>query len=484
MKNNFDNSKDDNKPTGPAPSSNADLARARSWFEKGQALVEKKNYDYAIESYISGLYFWPEAVDEGHKPCRAAALFRGGKKISLTDKIKYKTGVKDPKKAMLNAEMLLSKEPQNISHMESLFKNAARGRFDKTVMWIGQILADAITREEKPNPARFVMLREIYEELADRNCETDPPMAIEAMEHAVEALSRLKVLKPKDMEVSTDLRDVAGKLTILKGQYSTADSFRDSIDDSETQRELHDKDRVVQSDDRMEELIAQAEIGYQSDRANIGAINKLTDLLCRRENEADEIKAIGILVNAYKETNEYRLKMQADDIRIRQLNRQAREIAASKDKEAARKHLKEILRFELNAYKDRAKHYPTDLRIRYQYGVRLFRARLYDEAIPIFQEARNDPKTRTMCNLYIGRCFYRKAYYSQATDVFREAIEIHETPDDELGKDLHYWLGRTYESDGKSEDALKIYGQIIQWDYNYRDVRKRMDALHKQNGAS
>ena len=145
--------------------------------------------------------------------------------------------------------------------------------------------------------------------------------------------------------------------------------------------------------------------------------------------------------------------------------------------ELASKRRREKMFDELKVYRDRALQDPTNLQTRYQYGVRLFRAELLDDAIPLFQEARNDPKTRTMCNLYIGRCFYQKAYYSQSIDILQEAIETHETPDDELGKDLHYWLGRTYESDGKSEDALKIYGQIIQ----HRDVRKRMDALQEQN---
>jgi len=461
--------------------SDSELSKARSWFKKGQELAAIKNYDYAIESYINGLNFWPEAVEEGHKPCRAAALFRGGKKQSFTDKFKYKGMSKDPKKAMISAEMLLSKEPHNISHMETIFKNAAKGRFDDTVMWIGEILSDAVAREEKLNPSRLVLMRQIYEEIGDRLSDTKPAMAIAALERAVEALTRLKSLKPTDLDISTDLRDVAGKLTIVKGQYSTANSFRDSVSDSELQQELQDKERLVQTDQRIDELLVGAQGRYQSDPTSVQAINELVDLLCRKEDEADEVKAIGILVKAYEDTDEYRYKMQAEDIRIRQLNRKAREIATAKDKEAARKHLKETLRFELKAYKGRTRHYPTDLRMKYQYGTRLFKAKLYDEAIPILQEARNDPKTRALCNLYIGRCFYEKGYYSQTIDILREAIESHDPPDDDLGKNLHYWLGRTYESDGKVEDALKIYGQIIQWDYNYRqgDVRKRIDALKK-----
>jgi len=366
--------------------------------------------------------------------------------------------------------------------MEAMFKNAARAKFEQTVMWIGEILADAADREEKPGLDRFATMRKVYEEMGDRHRNTDPAMAIAAYDRAVRALSRMSSLKPQDMNISTDLRDVAGKLTILKGKYDTADSFRDSQHDSDAQRELHDKDRAFQSDERVEELIAAAEKRLEEDPTDRNRINDLVNLLCRRENEKDEVRAIGMLVKAYKSSNDYRFKMRADDIRMAQLRRVARQTAASGDRHAVQHHLREQLRFELSVFKERAQQYPTDLRVRYQYGLRLFRAGRPDEAIPVLQEARNDPKIRSSCNLCIGRCFFEKGYHTQAIETFREAIRTHEHHDDDLGKDLNYRLGRAYEAAGQKEEALKIYGQIIQWDYNYRsgEVRKRIDDLKTQ----
>ncbi len=60
--------------------SETEKEKARLWFQKGQSLAAQRNYDYAIATYLSGLEIWPDAVEEGHKPCRAAALFRGPKK--------------------------------------------------------------------------------------------------------------------------------------------------------------------------------------------------------------------------------------------------------------------------------------------------------------------------------------------------------------------------------------------------------------------
>ena len=459
-----------------------EIARARDCFRKAQELAAGKNYDYAIEWYINGLAQWPEAVDEGHKPCRAASLFRGKKKIGFTESMKYKTSGKDAKQAMLNAEMLLSREPQNLAYMEAMFKAADRAGYIDTLMWIGEIYADAADREEKPNPARFTLMRQVYETLGDRVADRTPLVGIQAMQRAFDAQSRLRGLKPTDGVVANELRDLAGKLTILKGKYGSADSFQESVSETADQRELHDKERLIQSQTRMDELIVEAQAKYEADPTNQRAISDLVELLCRREHEASETPAIGLLDKAFKDTEDYRYKLRADDRRIRQLNRRARDVIASGNREKARELLKEQLRFELGVFKDRVRQYPTDLRIRYQYGVRLFKAGRHDEAIPVLQEARNDPKTRQQCSLHIGRCFFEKQYYTQAVDTFRDALANHEIADDDLGKDLHYWLGRAFEADGQIEDALKTYGQLIQWDYNYRngDVRKRIDDLKQR----
>ncbi|MBI4578149.1 MAG: hypothetical protein HY718_00510 [Planctomycetes bacterium] len=465
-------------------SSPAEIAKARECFKKAQELAAVKNYDYAIEWFINGLEQWPEAIDEGHKACRAAALFRGKVKVGFGDSMKYKTGGKDHKRAMLNAEMLLSKDPQNIGYMETMFKAAEKGGYVQTAMWIGEIYADAAVREAKPNPARFQTLRDTYEQVAEKIQATDPRLAIEALDRAVKALEKLHNLKPTDGPIANDLRDMAGKLTILKGNYSSAESFIDSVHDSQQQKEMYDKDRLVQSDERLDELIDAAQARYDANPKDQRLINDLVDLLCRREQEAGEKKAIGILLKAHKELDDYRFKSRACDIRIKQNRRALRAARDTGDHEKYQSLKKESLQFELSVYKDRIKHYPTDMRHRFEYGKRLFEAGHFDEAIPSLQEGRSDRKVRFQCSLYIGRCFFQKSYYAQAVDTLREAIAAYEIPDDDLGKELHYWLGRSCEGGGQTEDALKIYGQLIRWDYNYRkgDVRKRIDDLRSQDG--
>ncbi len=477
-------------PTGDAPDPNArhttppdDRAKAAKWFARAKELQEKHNFDYAIKCYVDGLELWPEAVEDAHKPLRYCSLARrasGGKKLGMLDAAKAPMMGKDPVKAMLNAEWRLAHDPGNLDCMEGLLKNAGKARCDDTIMWAGPVYSEAAETEKKPSAKRFQFLKEVYEELGDRaQARGETSLAVDAYERAIKAMSFQRTLAPDDNQLPVVLRDLSTKLTIIKGRYQTGDSFRDSIRDAEQQAEIHDRDRMVQSEDRLDALIAKAEQDYADNPDVTGKVFTLVDLLCRRDNPKEEQRAITVLLGEYKRTDDYKYKARADDIAIRQWERQVRAAKAGSDADALKAARVDQLRFELTTFKERSEKYPTDQRVKLAYGEKLYRAGRVDEAIPMLQAARNDPKNRTRCGLILGRCFFDKGYFAQAIDTVREAQGLLEVRDDDLGKELTYWLGRSEEAAGQADAARKTYGQLLQLDYNYRDVRDRLDGLMK-----
>lgn len=462
-------------------SSDADKAKAAKLFAHARKVAETRNYDYAIECYLNGLKRWPDAVEEGHKPLRGSAVARrhmGGKKPGVTDKLKYSISHKDALRSMLNAEWLFSRDPANLGYMEGVLKNANKAHCDGTVLWMGAIYGEAIDTEKKPQAKRFELLSDVLEELGDR-CQIrgDRDMAVDAYERGAVALDNQKRLSARDSNLDAAIRNLSSKLTILKGHYQTADSFRESLADGEGQREIHDRQRVVQSDERVRELIAAARRDWEADRDVPGKLISLVDLLCRREDEELETQAIGLLVEEFKRCDNYQFKSRAEDIRRQQLDRRVRSLTASGDREAARQARAELIRFELPVFAARIKKYPNDKRVRFEYGVRLFLVGKLDEAIPVFQTARADPKNRGRSAVYLGRAFLKKKLHQQAMDVLSEALSEHEIADDETGKELLYWQGRSQEAAGLTTEAQASYGQILRMDYNYRDVRGKLDEL-------
>ncbi len=464
----------------------ADKAKARKWFARARELVEGKNWDYAIQCYIDGLGFWPEAVEEGHQMLRLAASernIRGGKRPGIADTMKRSMSGKDAKKAMLNAEWLLAHDPRNISYLEGILKNANKLRCEEALLWVGPLYSNAIESEKKLSPKRFALLREIHEEAGDRASDRrEAALAVQFYEGAAEALRKQMQADPKNLDIENDLRDLSTKLTILKGKYESAGTFTESMRNAEQQQGVQDQERMVQDDSDLRRLLSNAETDLESNPDNAGKVETLVGLLCRREDEKDERRAISVLVDKYKTYGDFRYKMRAEDIRAKQMRRTLRAVQERGDTDQAKKLQIELLKFEISAYRERVKQYPTDNRMRFEYALRLFQAGLFDDAIPEFQASRADPKVRMKADLHLGKCFFKKKYYPQAIGTLGKAVEAYEIPDDAIGKDLRYWLARSMAASGGIDEARKVYGQILELDYNFRDVRDRLQALNDTEG--
>lgn len=477
--------------TGPPTFSEADQNRARQWFRKAADCRERREYDYAIECYITGLGYWPEAVEEGHMPLRSLAIQRqqaGGKKPGLMDNMKRSMSGKDAKQAMLNAEHLLAMDPWNASYADGVLRNASRAGYLQTVKWVAPVVLETLRKDKKPNKGRFKTFRETLAEAAAlANRWGDGAAETWLLEQAVQSLDYLVARSPGDDDLRNEQRDLAGKLTIARGKYEEAEDFRESLRDAEAQKRLHDADRTQQAEATLEAVIAAAREALAREPESAARLNALVDALLKTERKAEEDEAIGLLMQAYERTRNYSLKSRADDIRLRQLTRQVRQLVAraresgsEEDRQQARLANLELRQVTLDVFRERVAKYPTDLRLKYRLGAALFEAREFDEAIPVLQEAQADPRSRARSQLLIGRAFFERGSPGQAAEVLREALAQYELTDDH-SKELLYWLGRAHEAEGRIDDARAVYRKLLRQDYNYMDgdARKRLEALEK-----
>jgi tetratricopeptide (TPR) repeat protein len=230
---------------------------------------------------------------------------------------------------------------------------------------------------------------------------------------------------------------------------------------------------------RLAELIEDAKQEWRDNPDVSAKLLNLVDLLCKEEQQDSENEAVKTLDAEFAKSENYSFKMRADDIRMKQTRRKVRRVAADGDKKAVKAARLEQVRQRLSIYEERVKKYPTEHKLKYDYGKQLMLVGKYDEAIPLLQAARNDPKSRIQCMNLIARCFYEKGFYTQAISQYNQAIQDYELAGDDLSKELYYWLGRTHEKNESGPDAEKAYGQLIQWDYNYRDVRQRLADLEQ-----
>jgi tetratricopeptide (TPR) repeat protein len=454
----------------------ADLREAKAFFERAEEVAATSNFDYAIDMYLEGLKRAPEAVEEGHKPLRQMALTRqsrGGRKPSVVEKLRH-SRAKTPLERMLNAEYLLAKDPEHLPYAAMTLKAAVEGDYKKVAEWIADLLFQTLDISSKSALETYLLLRDSYSRLGQ-------------FEKAVRACQYAVKLKPDDIQLQSELRDLYAQLTVQKGRYGEEGDFRKSIRDREKQEMLQDQERVVKSENYRIRAVQEARKTLEEKPDVAVNVFRLADALADMAEDQYENEAVELLEKAYAERRDFSFKQHSGKIQLRRLRRRMRlvrgRLKAGLAGDQAREELARLESLfnatELEHYRLCVENYPTDVRMKYQFGLCLMKNRQYDDAIPMFQEARKDPHTKVAAMNNIGVCFYMKEWFTDAIDVYRQAIDSYEIKDDEIGKDLRYNLARAYEQQDRTDEALELYRKLAQVDYGYKDVHERVDRLRK-----
>jgi len=462
--------------------------RAWRFFDRAREVAKTNNFDYAIDLYMEGLRQAPDEVMEGHGKLREMALVRqvrGGRKPSMMDKIRFtrcavaparRVRGKAPLERMLNAERLFAKDPDNLQYAEAILTAALAGDYKKTAQWIADLLFQANTAAEKPSLQMYVLLKDSYE-------------AIGQLDRAVVASQFAVNLKPKDKALQDEHQRLSAELTVSKGKYDQQGDFRESVKDRGAQEKLQSQESIVKTEAYTVSAVEDARKALAEGPNVPRNILRLADALSDMEDEKAEDEAIALLENAYKARRDFSFKQRADQVKMKQLRRRMRSVQvvleAGPDDAEAKAKLAELSAqlngFELEHYRLCVQNYPTDLQVKYEYGLRLLANKRYDEAIPLFQEAQRDPRNKISAMDKVGLCFFLKGWFTDAVDVFTQTIESYELKDDDVAKELRYNLARVYEEQGETGKALEIYRKIAQLDFAYKDVGKRVDNLRKKS---
>lgn len=436
--------------------------------------------DYAITLYLQGLDLAPEATEEGHKKLHEAALRRrqrGGKGPKMFEKAKWEmvklTLEKDPKAGMLKAEEMWAKDPGNLEYLEYAARCAVKGGFTEPANWLCGMLVSKAAAEAKPSARTFRAVADLYRDLGNAA-------------KRVDALEKYLKLKPDDQAAVSEMKNAQAEKSIQSGEYE-----KKSTEAVNPELETFYKDVFDQDTHRAEardRAIAAAKEEYEKEPDNVAKVRKYANTLIDKGEEDSEDTAIALLEERHTALNDYSLKQRADEIRIRQLDRKAAELLKRRKAEPENEALKteaaalleETRKTKLAIYREQHKQYPTDNEILYKLGVELYQNKLYDEAIPAFQQAQNEPRIQIDALYYLGMSFAKNGLLDAAVDEFKDAISRYEIEKDDRSKRLHYALGRCYEENGQYQEAADEYKLLARWDYNYSDVRDRMKDVNEK----
>jgi tetratricopeptide (TPR) repeat protein len=314
----------------------------------------------------------------------------------------------------------------------------------------------------------------------------------ELLKRATNACHYAAKMRPDEMDLQTELKNLGALHTQVEGKYDQGGTFRGSVKDREKQESLQAQDKGVQELSVMGKLIKEAEAGYKADPNEPGKMLKLVDTLEKTEDPEYEGRAIELLNEWFNKTRQFRFRKRIGEINMRQWRRmdqgQKEYVEQNPTDEQAKTDYqafkKDQYEFELAEYRLWAENYPTDTTFKFQAAIRMFELGLYNDAIPMFQESEADAKYRTQARIYLGRSFYEEKFLDEAIDTLDNLIKEHPTKGDEKSKEMHYWSGRAHEDRGDNDVAIRLYSAIVRMEFNYLDVQQRIRKLRGGGGGN
>lgn len=459
--------------------------KAQRFFDHARTVYETGGYEYAVQSWLTGIGWDPHSVTglEGLAKAMGAVLQEtGGKKGLSKDVAKSIAGKTDVDRYRL-ALLDWMQKPEDATLGVRALEIAAKAQLIEPAAWIGPRALTWILRDKKPRKDLLLKVADCFSKIG-------------AFDKALLAAEQAMKLDPSDGPVAAYVRELAAQVTMTRGGYDKTGEqggFRQNIRDADKQRQLDEGDRIVKTEETLDRLITNAEQEVVSRPGDIPTVEKLCKLLIERGRPADEERAHTLYTDMHKQHSQFRFRELAGDIRIRQTRRKAFELRKMIEKSPGDEMLQrmlaqadeDIVRLEVNEFRLRVQAYPTDLNRKFELGKRCFQIGEYHEAITLLQEAQSDPKNRGAAMNALGHSFLKIDWLDEAIGTFRQALDLKDLMSD-LMLELRYGLMLSLQSKAEAErdlesisEADKLASSIAVQQITYKDIRQRRDAIKK-----
>ena len=442
--------------------------KARDFYEKGYAAMDRSNLDYAMDMFLQSLEFEPGFL-EARRLLRAAGVrkFRDEKKGGLAHVMSSITGFprvmmtkakmgRKPLVALHDAETLLRTDPYN-----PMFVNLLCDAADTLNMPEVSVQSLEILREIRPEDT--TLLARLAASYKDNKQMNEARMVYE----------KLHQMKPNDQDLLKQYKDATALSTMQQGGWGEATSYREMIRDSKEATSLEQEGKAVKSAKDVESLIQDTLQKLETEPGNINYKRALSDLYVRA----------GRLDDAYSVLNEAQEAVGGGDpqidrdlanIHIKKINGAIDECVEAGDEAGAEEKRRELTTFRLDDARQLVQRYPNDLQFKFDLGVLLFEQGEYNDAIQQFQASQRNPKRRIQSLFYLGRSFKEKGQLDIASQQLTSASDEISIMDG-TKKDILYELGQVHEAMGKTDEAVAYFKEIYAVDISYKDVAHKIE---------
>lgn len=458
--------------------------KAAAFFTHAATVHETGNYEYAIQSWLSGLKFDPQNLVALKGILASVGAFSAspaGKKGLSKETTRPIAGKTDVER-FLSTLLEWAMSPNDSAAAVRATEQSMKLQLKEPTEFLAERALLLGSRDKKPRKDWFLKLSDAFS-------------SVERFDRSIEAAQLALKLDPSDQALSNNIKNLSAQSAMKRGNYGVAGEggYRQSVRDSDKQRMLDESERIVKTEDALERVLAEDRANYLSRPTDVPSIERYCRRLMERGTPADEQEAYDLYMKGFTESGQFRLRELAGQIKIRKKRRAVSEAKRAHEAkptdpalaEAYTQAQNELRDIEIEEIRLGITNYPTNLQYKYELGRRLVDAKRFDDAIPVLQEAQNDPKYRGNVMNYLGKAFLEIEYAGEAVEMFRKGLEMREITD-ELNLELHYGLMRALQAKaeadrdlGSAQEADSVASSITVKQFNYRDVRQRRDAIKK-----
>jgi tetratricopeptide (TPR) repeat protein len=453
---------------------------AADCWRRGNEALPKENWDYAIQMYGTSVKMVPDNL-----AYRQSLRFTEYKKYDNNLTGARLGGMKlVPVKGRMK-KCRMSKDWAGLAEVceEGLQVNP----WD---VQLGTELGDALKELGYQEVAKFAYQEVIKVDKLNVGVNKSLALILETRSEYNEAVAcwkRILQVDPASGEARSKITALDAKSVMDRGGYEGAESTQNVMAAHEVARRLglnKDADGPGQS------VEADLQRAIRKDPANKDNYLKLADhyKLAGKLEEAEQqlLKALDV------SGNDLSIREMLEDV---QLDLMQKTIDITKEqarnnpddnslKQRCAELANELTKRKLEAYAVRVDRYPQDMRLKYELGCLYITVQKWQQAIPLLQQARSDPRIKGEALFKLGLCFFYDNKPQLAIRQLEAAmleIKFDENPD--AFKELYYAAGKLYELLKNPKAAEECYQKILEVDYNYRNTVARLNKL-QGGGAS
>lgn len=447
--------------------------KSRTFFEYAKQTQDMANYEYAMTLWLKGMAFDPTDMNAFEGFLDAALSFGTTSKGPTKDQLKTINAKGEIGKYLMNLLQWGCKRTDWALGLKTM-ESAAKLDLAEQIHWMGTQVMGLAMNDKKAKKSDFVTMMRTFE-------------AVEAYDKAVEAGDHACKLDPSDAKLSNEVKNMSAQATMSRGGYDNAGvegGFRSNVKDLDKQRELEEEESFSKSADAKDRIVERVRMELEERPDDGNTIQKFAKVLLERGNPNDEKLAYKTLMHGYQVTGSYKFKENAGEIEMRVARRKVRELQKAGEHEKFERAKVKLLELEIREYEERARAYPTSLKLKYELGKRYLAAGRNDEAISELQKAKDAGSIAVLVRAQLAKAFISMGWLDSAESTYREALAAHPLESDETGLALRYGLMEVLAHRAKDEDdtalaqeAYQLASSIAMNQIDYRDVRQRREEL-------